>query len=1115
MEVLQEIIELLKDSVEKICELHEANKKLSNPIPLVLAFVGIENCDQIYAINRVSNLLSYQLIEMDIYDLWNNDKNCFDVKLFENFLMIHSFTPCIITIKNIGIIGDKDNENEYDLLIIEKIVNFINTLTSSVIVIFIVTFSEYTTFPLLLKNKLLYEIVLPTIKEEDRFKFFSHFYSKELSIYLASNTLGYSCNELKQVICDTNFFRKLEQSLENKKSFKNEKIYFDKAIEKRNKSLSVAFTVPSIPNVKWKDIGGLEETKLILQESLGINSKNYYNVKRSGIVLYGPPGCGKTLIAKAVANEFNTTFISVKGPELLNQYIGQSEENVRKLFEKARQASPCIIFFDEMDSLCPSQGRSSDSGGVMDRIVSQLLTELDTVNNNPDCQVFVIAATNRPDLLNQSLLSPGRFDKTVYIKAAEDVETKVKVLEAVSRKIKLSDDIELTKIASLCPNVMSGADLYSLMSNAVMESIRENIKLLERDNVDSRNLDNNEKFKIVVSIKHIIKSLEMNEKIINMSKQSILNLFRKFIIIIYLLIEPIFADTCLNSGKLAGLIFGSIFGTLVICLSIALFIWFLTNKHKKAEKVLILERAHATIETDSNFSDETPEVSKLEKGIGTDHVSIKSHTSLRDNQMITDLKMKNIEERASSGIESDEGTRSIDSLYQSMKDIGNMDKASSNKISKLGFSISPNDIEGIKILEVEKDGPASQSGNIFEGDRIKHLTISFENMLYEDAIKLLHYSSPYLIKLDLERVSPLKDIENDTSISESFTINITPKTMTPEVNEFSNKDIPIEEPNSSQEIKVVDGIIQNNCVIITSNIEKEMILESSNQINPVERSKSTSSATTVSSAEFNDAEKSFVVEFSKVCQTTSHITPAKMELIEQKEETPKKSNIVQRTPSIKSRPPSPSRLPTPTKSPRRLTDTNIRIPRTPSIKDIGVRKLTFENGLDSSTSDKSSPSKSMSNSSNELTTILTPISIGVEKNCQEPPKIDVMPIQDTIPPPEIKLMKVQTIKRLDTPPQVAIVERELPPLPQSTLNILNDKSDEKINLFPGKMYLEMKEKLRNVYKDPILQVENVNEKASNKKDEINKEHCQELLEKNKKIIDEQREELRSLGLNVE
>jgi peroxin-6 len=153
---------------------------------------------------------------------------------------------------------------------------------------------------------------------------------------------------------------------------------------------------------------------------------------RSGVLLYGPPGTGKTLLAKAVATECSLNFLSVKGPELINMYVGESEKNVRDLFQKARAAKPCVIFFDELDSLAPNRGRGADSGGVMDRIVSQLLAELDGLQKS--AELFVIGATNRPDLIDPALLRPGRFDRLVYLGISEDHESQLKVVKALTRK---------------------------------------------------------------------------------------------------------------------------------------------------------------------------------------------------------------------------------------------------------------------------------------------------------------------------------------------------------------------------------------------------------------------------------------------------------------------------------------------------------------------------------------------------------------------------------------------------------------------------------------------------------------------------------------------------------
>ena len=183
---------------------------------------------------------------------------------------------------------------------------------------------------------------------------------------------------------------------------------------------SESIGAPKIPNVTWDDVGGLAHVKHEILDTvqLPLEHPELFSdgvKKRSGVLLYGPPGTGKTLIAKAVATSCALNFFSVKGPELLNMYIGESEANVRRVFQKARDAKPCVVFFDELDSIAPQRGHQGDSGGVMDRIVSQLLAELDGMaSGSAASDVFVIGATNRPDLLDPALLRPGRFDRLLY-----------------------------------------------------------------------------------------------------------------------------------------------------------------------------------------------------------------------------------------------------------------------------------------------------------------------------------------------------------------------------------------------------------------------------------------------------------------------------------------------------------------------------------------------------------------------------------------------------------------------------------------------------------------------------------------------------------------------------
>ena len=197
-----------------------------------------------------------------------------------------------------------------------------------------------------------------------------------------------------------------------------------------------------------------------------------------GVLFYGPPGCGKTLMAKAVANECQANFISVKGPELLTMWFGESEANVRDLFEKARAAAPCVLFFDELDSIAGQRGGSSgDGGGAADRVINQLLTEIDGVGSKKN--VFVIGATNRPDIIDAALMRPGRLDQLIYI-PLPDHESRVSVLQASLRKSPVAPEVDLERIAKLTDG-FSGADLTEICARASKNAIRDAIAAEEAD----------------------------------------------------------------------------------------------------------------------------------------------------------------------------------------------------------------------------------------------------------------------------------------------------------------------------------------------------------------------------------------------------------------------------------------------------------------------------------------------------------------------------------------------------------------------------------------------------------------------------------------------------------
>ena len=266
------------------------------------------------------------------------------------------------------------------------------------------------------------------------------------------------------------------------------KIDFCTAVEAARKNFADAIGAPKIPNVSWDDVGGLTNVKDAVMETIQLPLERPELFakgmkKRSGILFYGPPGTGKTLLAKAIATEFSLNFFSVKGPELLNMYIGESEANVRRVFQRARDARPCVVFFDELDSVAPKRGNQGDSGGVMDRIVSQLLAELDGMSDGEEGArggVFVIGATNRPDLLDQALLRPGRFDKMLYLGVADSHDKQLTILEALTRKFKLDPSLNLRMLAESLPFTYTGADLYALASDAMLKAITRQADAVDR-----------------------------------------------------------------------------------------------------------------------------------------------------------------------------------------------------------------------------------------------------------------------------------------------------------------------------------------------------------------------------------------------------------------------------------------------------------------------------------------------------------------------------------------------------------------------------------------------------------------------------------------------------------
>uniref|UniRef100_A0A669DDP4 Transitional endoplasmic reticulum ATPase n=1 Tax=Oreochromis niloticus TaxID=8128 RepID=A0A669DDP4_ORENI len=253
---------------------------------------------------------------------------------------------------------------------------------------------------------------------------------------------------------------------------------FQWALSQSNPS-ALRETVAEVPQVNWEDIGGLDEVKRELQELVQYPVEypdkflKFGMTPSRGVLFYGPPGCGKTLLAKAIANECQANFVSIKGPEMLTMWFGESEANVRDVFDKARQAAPCILFFDELDSIAKSRGGGAgDAGGAADRVINQILTEMDGMSDKKN--VFIIGATNRPDIIDPAILRPGRLDQLIYI-PLPDKPSRTAILKANLRKSPVARDVDLEYLSGITDG-FSGADLTEICQRACKLAIREAIE---------------------------------------------------------------------------------------------------------------------------------------------------------------------------------------------------------------------------------------------------------------------------------------------------------------------------------------------------------------------------------------------------------------------------------------------------------------------------------------------------------------------------------------------------------------------------------------------------------------------------------------------------------------
>ncbi|XP_071961742.1 peroxisomal ATPase PEX6-like isoform X2 [Antedon mediterranea] len=487
--------------LEKLVYPYLIPRSQCNKLVPTFLLTGPVGCGKATVISAVCRRMNMHEQTVNCHNLCGDSSAATEARIKNVFVKASTFAPCILHLRNLQVLArDRDGTGE-DSRVAAFLKETLSTLLEScpdwpMVVIATSPCSKSVVADL--QSCFVHTLKIDTPKEEERLDILNALCSRfgiasDVDLpHLARRTAGMVLGDLTSLLSHTtraalhrinnacSVGSKLSMREENDlctAGFKIHGVDFGKALDQLQSAHSDAIGAPKIPDVYWEDVGGLANVKEEILDTVQLPLQHpelfATGLRRSGILLYGPPGTGKTLLAKAVATECALNFLSVKGPELINMYVGQSEENVREVFSRARSATPCVIFFDELDSLAPNRGRSGDSGGVMDRVVSQLLAELDGLHKATD--VFVIGATNRPDLLDPALLRPGRFDKLVYLGVSEDRSSQLKILQALTRKFKLSTDLSLESITRHCPFNMTGADFYALCSDAMLNAIKRKI----------------------------------------------------------------------------------------------------------------------------------------------------------------------------------------------------------------------------------------------------------------------------------------------------------------------------------------------------------------------------------------------------------------------------------------------------------------------------------------------------------------------------------------------------------------------------------------------------------------------------------------------------------------
>ncbi|ORY89212.1 P-loop containing nucleoside triphosphate hydrolase protein [Syncephalastrum racemosum] len=471
-------------------------------------------------IREVAEELGVHVFEFSAYDVVSETDAKTEVHLRAKFEKAAALSPCIVLLRNIEGLARKSQvveSGQEPLLatVLQECIESVNEThtTTGYPIMVMSTTSDVDALPTSILGCFRHEVVIEAPDEKSRLQILRNLtvdspIAPDVSLSsLATQTAALVSKDLVDLLGRAGVLAlqringaidKANGDSEGKAIISPSDIYaagilltaadFDAALNEARASYSDSIGAPKIPSVTWDDVGGMAHVKDDILDTiqLPLEHPELFGSglkKRSGILLYGPPGTGKTLLAKAIATSCSLNFFSVKGPELLNMYIGESEANVRRVFQRARDAKPCVVFFDELDSVAPKRGEKGDSGGVMDRIVSQLLAELDGMSEGGEGSgvgdVFVIGATNRPDLLDPALLRPGRFDKLLYLGVSQDHESQLRIIQALTRKFRLHPDLDLARVAERCPFHYTGADFYALCSDAMLKAMTRVAETIE------------------------------------------------------------------------------------------------------------------------------------------------------------------------------------------------------------------------------------------------------------------------------------------------------------------------------------------------------------------------------------------------------------------------------------------------------------------------------------------------------------------------------------------------------------------------------------------------------------------------------------------------------------